>query len=226
MAIIRTFKTPKGTELPLMNFKGKEYLEVKYRLIWFQEEKPNWSIRTECLSSNASEALFKASIYDDKGEWRATGHKTENKQGFADFIEKSETGAIGRALAIVGYGTQFAPEFDEGERIVDSPTPAKQVKNHAPGASNPPPVGKRPFKLQEPVKPESNPPKAKMTANQRKMIWALMTEKGWSKKNAEEFMIGRKKMLGVETANDFTMDQATEIIQLLKREPPIEKEKK
>ena len=26
---------------------------------------------------------------------------------------------------MLGYGTQFAPELDEGDRIVDSPTPAK-----------------------------------------------------------------------------------------------------
>jgi hypothetical protein len=34
---------------------------------------------------------------------------------------KAETKAVGRALAMLGYGTQFAPEMDEGERIVDSP---------------------------------------------------------------------------------------------------------
>ena len=36
-------------------------------------------------------------------------------------MEKSETGAIGRALANLGYGTQFAPDLDEQDRIVDSP---------------------------------------------------------------------------------------------------------
>ncbi len=40
---------------------------------------------------------------------------------FSDYIEKAETGAIGRALAALGYGTQFAPEFNEEHRIVDSP---------------------------------------------------------------------------------------------------------
>jgi len=50
-----------------------------------------------------------------------TGTKSENAASFADFGEKAETGAIGRALAALGYGTQFAPELDEGHRIVDSP---------------------------------------------------------------------------------------------------------
>ncbi len=31
------------------------------------------------------------------------------------------TGSIGRALAAAGYGTQFAPELEEGERLADSP---------------------------------------------------------------------------------------------------------
>lgn len=33
------------------------------------------------------------------------------------------TGAIGRALAMCGYGTQFAPELEEGPRLADSPYP-------------------------------------------------------------------------------------------------------
>ena len=39
-----------------------------------------------------------------------------------DYIERAETGAIGRALAALGLGTQFSgDEFDERHRIVDSP---------------------------------------------------------------------------------------------------------
>ena len=43
-------------------------------------------------------------------------------------MEKAETGSIGRALALLGYGTQFcADELDEGDRIVDAPAePARK----------------------------------------------------------------------------------------------------
>jgi len=52
----------------------------------------------------------------------ATGTKSEKAASFPDFIEKAETGAIGRALAALGYGTQFTgDEWDEAHRIVDSP---------------------------------------------------------------------------------------------------------
>ncbi|MGH2481156.1 MAG: hypothetical protein ACRDHW_15985, partial [Ktedonobacteraceae bacterium] len=62
----------------------------------------------------------------------ATGTKSEKAASFGDFLEKAETGAIGRALAALGYGTQFTgEEFDERHRIVGSPvnrdTPAVQA---------------------------------------------------------------------------------------------------
>lgn len=125
--IARSYKTTKGTELPLLNLKGKEYLEVKYRLVWFREDHPDWSIETELMNVTDVSAYARATIRDENGRIIATSHKFESIQGFPDFIEKAETGAIGRALALIGYGTQFcADELDEGNRIVDSPaTPAR-----------------------------------------------------------------------------------------------------
>ena len=117
-----SFKTAKGTELPLLDMRGKPYLQVAHRLVWFREERPGWSIETELLPVDTPEtALARAIIRDESGRIMATAHKVEDKRGFADFREKAETGAIGRALALVGYGTQFAPELDEQDRIVDSP---------------------------------------------------------------------------------------------------------
>lgn len=117
--------TKKGTELPLLNLRGKDYLEVKYRLVWFREEHPTWGIETEFLYQGEAAAIAKATIKDDAGRILATAHKHEDKKGFPDFLEKAETGAVGRALALIGYGTQFAPELEEGERIVDSPVDRK-----------------------------------------------------------------------------------------------------
>jgi hypothetical protein len=120
--VARNYKTLKGTELPLLNLRGKEYLEVKYRLVWFREDHPDWSIETELLSVTDVAASAKATVRDETGRIIATSHKFESVQGFPDFIEKAETGAIGRALALIGYGTQFcADELDEGARIVDAP---------------------------------------------------------------------------------------------------------
>jgi hypothetical protein len=124
----------------------QEYLDVKWRLVWFREQCPNGTIDTEevmvdldreveeeafvwnaekrrsekIVKHGRGYARFRAVVTDGKGG-RATGTKSENAASFPDFIEKAETGAIGRALAALGYGTQFAPEMDEAHRIVDSP---------------------------------------------------------------------------------------------------------
>ena len=119
---MNTFKTPKGTSLPILSLKGKDYLQVAHRLVWFREEHPDWTIETKVERIENNSALGSAVIKDQTGRVIATAHKYEDAKGFSDFIEKSETGAVGRALAMCGYGTQFtAHELDEGERIADAP---------------------------------------------------------------------------------------------------------
>lgn len=122
-----TFKTPKGTELPFINLKGKQYLQVMHRLVWFREEHPEWSIETEIVTQVEAFAVAKCTIRNDKGHIVSQAHGREDKGHFPDYIEKAETKAVGRALGYCGYGTQFAPEFDEQERIVDAPRPAPYV---------------------------------------------------------------------------------------------------
>lgn len=122
---MKPFTTPKGTELPLLDMRGKAYLEVKFRLVWFREEHPDWSIQTELVKMESDWALVKATISTPQGQIMSTSHKAESAKGFPDFLEKAETGSIGRALALIGYGTQFTEDLDEGQRIVDSPVQPK-----------------------------------------------------------------------------------------------------
>lgn len=97
-----------------------DYLEVKWRLVWFEDVVPDGSITTEMLESpRDDEAIFKATVTFPGGK-TVTAHGSEHYGDFKDFREKAETKAIGRALAIAGFGSQFvAYEFDS--RIVDSP---------------------------------------------------------------------------------------------------------
>src|SRR5438270_9196293 len=125
---------------------SKDYLPVQWRLVWFRELCPQGTIDTEEVEVDLDRemeeevfvwnaerrrsekvvkrakgyARFRATISDGKGG-RATGTKSECAASFPDYIEKAETGAIGRALAALGYGTQFAPELNEEHRIVDAP---------------------------------------------------------------------------------------------------------
>ena len=110
---------------------GKEYLPVANRLVWMREEHPDWAVITEAVEINLVEkyAVFRATIMDENGKMIGTGTKFENASGFCDYIEKAETGSIGRALAVCGYGTQFAPELDEGDRLADSPQPNGNADN-------------------------------------------------------------------------------------------------
>lgn len=114
----------------LIDLKGKSYLQVMWRLVWFREEHPSWNIDTklESFDHEKNHAIFSAKIYDENGVQKSSGYGSESVKDFKDFIEKAETKAVGRALAMLGYGTQFAPELDEGDRIVDSPVPPAEVK--------------------------------------------------------------------------------------------------
>lgn len=127
----KSFTTAKGIELPLLNLKGKEYLQVMHRVQWFRSENPEGIIKTQ-LTEQSGEGkdrayVFRSEIYitTDKGPLLiASGYKRETVGDFPDALEKAESGSIGRALALCGYGTQFAAdEFEEGNRLADSPAP-------------------------------------------------------------------------------------------------------
>jgi hypothetical protein len=117
-------KTTKGTELPLMQLQGKFYMQVQWRVVWFKEEKPTWSIETELLRADEAVAMFKAIVKDESGRVISSAHGSETYKNFpAGHVEKAETVAIGRALANCGYGTAFAAELSDGDsgKIADSP---------------------------------------------------------------------------------------------------------
>jgi len=106
----------------LIKVKGRDYLEVKFRLHWFRQEKALWDIKTEIvkLVTDRGLAVVRADIYDEKGNHRSSGLSLETMKNFQDYLEKAETSATGRALAALGYGTLQSVELDEG-KIVDSP---------------------------------------------------------------------------------------------------------
>lgn len=100
----------------LIKIQGnRPYLPVAARLVWFRQDHPDWGIDTHLVTLDLDRqfAVFEASVYNADGKLMAKGTKGESIRGFSDYIEKSETGAIGRALAVCGYGTQFAPDLDE-----------------------------------------------------------------------------------------------------------------
>ncbi len=119
----------------LRKLNGKDYLEVKWRLLWVRTEHPDALIATHLAKhepdgpAGPALALFRAEV-TLPGGGQATGWGSETSSDFTDYIEKAETKALGRALAALGYGTQFCEDFDfSGEgvavgaapRVVDAP---------------------------------------------------------------------------------------------------------
>lgn len=132
-AVPKSFNTEAGTELPLVNLRGKPYLQVAHRLVWLTEKYAKYTVNTDFLKLEDDRAVARSTVtvYDENGVIvrQASATKSETKKDFPDFIEKAETGSIGRALATLGIGTQFCTQdLDEGDRLADAPVPVAKKK--------------------------------------------------------------------------------------------------
>jgi len=119
----------------LIKVSGRDYLEVKFRLHWFRLEHAAWDIRTDLVHLDLEKgiALVRADIFDEKGNHKASGLNMENKKTFEEYVMKAETGAIGRALAALGYGTLQTFDLEEGiekGRIADAPVKLDRDKGN------------------------------------------------------------------------------------------------
>jgi len=124
---------------------GSDYLNVQNRLLWFIRDqralivaglaKVPYTIQTELVEMDRERgwAHYKTYIRDVLGN-EATMYGSEAAASFPDYAEKASTKSLGRALLLLGYGTAFAPEIDEGERIVDAPVDQRQPATAASAA--------------------------------------------------------------------------------------------
>ncbi len=135
-------------------FMGRDYLNVQNRLLWFIRDqrafiasglaRMPYIVQTDLIEIDRQEkwAHFKTYVRDVLGN-EATMYGSESATDFPDYAEKASTKSLGRALLLLGYGTKFAAEMDEGERVVDAPvdrqsTPATRATRNAQHA--PPPA--------------------------------------------------------------------------------------
>ena len=66
------------------------------------------------------------------GRGSASAYGSESRSDFPDYLEKASTKAVGRALAALGFGTQFACDLDEGSRLADAPVPRPSGNGYRP----------------------------------------------------------------------------------------------
>ena len=89
--------------------KGKAYACVAARVQAFRELFPNGRIETEILTMDAGVVTMRSTIYDEAGNILATGHAQEKESASTvnktSYIENCETSAVGRALGMLGIGS-------------------------------------------------------------------------------------------------------------------------
>lgn len=177
----------------LSRVNGNEYLEVKWRLVWFREQYPDGLIETEIIDRGPDWVIFKAKVtaIDEDGRvcGIATGHNHGSADAFKDYLEKSETASIGRALAALGFGTQFCQDHEDGapRRPVDAPVQIRQNNRQSPPqrtqASRPPAAPQAPPPSAPPPAPPEEyaaeqPPDDPMSERQRGFLERLAHERG------------------------------------------------
>jgi len=121
----QTAKTNQRTKVNLktVNIKGKPYVTVDERLIYFRDHYPNYSLVSEVIEKTEDSILIKAIILDEKNRIIATGlaeeEKGSNYINKTSYVENCETSAWGRALANFGIGID-AGSVASAEEVINA----------------------------------------------------------------------------------------------------------
>ncbi len=122
------------TKLKTVNIKGKEYVEVNERLKHFRSTLKDWCLTSDIVELDEKRCVIKATVWDDNGNIRATGHAYETEGSSfinkTSFIENCETSAWGRALANLGIGldTSVASYEEVANAVKQQAEPAAKPK--------------------------------------------------------------------------------------------------
>lgn len=110
-----------------VNIKGKEYITVNERLIFFrtQPQYKGWRISEDVVSLDEKEGLFKVTIINPEGFEMAVAHAQEYRDSSyinkTSFVENGFTSALGRALGYLGIGIDTAiASADEVQTAVNN----------------------------------------------------------------------------------------------------------
>lgn len=92
-----------------ININGKPYATVPARMQGFRKLFPDGRIVTEILTMDNENVVMKTTVMDESGNVLATGHAQESRNASnvnkTSYIENCETSAVGRALGMIGIGS-------------------------------------------------------------------------------------------------------------------------
>lgn len=114
-------------DLPTIDIKGKEYVLVKDRILYFNEHYPNGRITTAAHDLEGGAIRMRACIWPDikEADRYFVGH-SESIRGGAGVdktaaCENAETSAVGRALAMMGIGViESIASADEVHKAINA----------------------------------------------------------------------------------------------------------
>jgi len=121
-------------KLKSIKIKGKDYVEVHERLMYFRTNYPKYSLTSEVIEKTDTSILILATIKDDKDRVLATGlaeeHKGSSFINKTSYVENAETSAWGRALGNLGIGldTSVASADEVANAIANQNTTPKSDK--------------------------------------------------------------------------------------------------
>jgi hypothetical protein len=108
-----------------IDIKGKKYVLVSDRVLYFNETYPQGSITTELISTpDAETVIIKATIFPDSGLDRvftvySLATWNDGMVNKTAALENAETSAVGRALAFMGIGViESIASADEVKKAV------------------------------------------------------------------------------------------------------------
>jgi len=96
------------------NIRGKQYVEVNQRLLYFRTcpDYTGFSLETEIVNLSDESVTMKAIVKDPQGRIIATGYAQEDRSASpinkTSYVENCETSAWGRCMANLGLGLDTA----------------------------------------------------------------------------------------------------------------------
>lgn len=115
-----------------IDFKGKKYVLVSDRVLYFNENYPEGSITTELVSKPEDEMVVIKAIVKPNEKQTFTGYSQATwGEGYINktsALENAETSAVGRALAFMGIGViESIASADEINKAETTPAWKKKV---------------------------------------------------------------------------------------------------